>query len=69
MIGSAVGSFGGGLLSEALGGSYNFGAFIGGIVGGIGGGAIYSGITGIGIGSNGLKNVNDLVLSGKKNAG
>lgn len=44
MIGSGVGSIGGGFLSEALGFGFQAGAMIGGIVGGIIGGQIYEGI-------------------------
>ncbi len=44
MIGSGVGSIGGGFLSEALGFGFQAGAMIGGIVGGIIGGQIYKGI-------------------------
>ena len=45
MIGSGVGSIGGGFLSEALGFGFQAGAMIGGIVGGIVGGQIYKGFT------------------------
>ena len=45
MIGSGVGSFGGGYFNEkVLGGSYEFGSMIGGIGGGIAGGQIYNGL-------------------------
>ena len=44
MIGSGVGSIGGGFLSEALGFGFQAGAMIGGVVGGIVGGQIYKGI-------------------------
>ncbi|QVK19282.1 DNRLRE domain-containing protein [Mycoplasmatota bacterium] len=40
MIGSGVGSFAGGYISEGLGGSYELGSFIGSIGGGIAGGKI-----------------------------
>ena len=45
MIGSGVGSIGGGFLSEALGFGFEAGAMIGGVVGGIVGGQIYKGIS------------------------
>lgn len=45
LIGSGVGSIGGGFLSEALGFGFHAGAMIGGIVGGIVGGQIYKGIS------------------------
>ena len=44
LIGAGIGSFGGGYISEALGGSYELGWGIGGIVGGIAGGYVYKGI-------------------------
>ncbi len=47
MIGSGVGSIGGGFLSEALGFGFQAGAMIGGVVGGIVGGQIYSGVKNI----------------------
>ena len=47
MIGSGVGSIGGGFLSEALGFGFQAGAIIGGIVGGIVGGQVYKGIAAI----------------------
>ncbi len=45
MIGSGVGSIGGGFLSEALGFGFEAGAMIGGVVGGIVGGQIFKGVS------------------------
>lgn len=45
MIGSGVGSIAGGYISESLGGTFEFGAGIGGIVGGIVGGQIHNKIS------------------------
>ena len=45
MIGSGVGSIGGGFLSEALGFGFQAGAMIGGVVGGIVGGQIFKGVS------------------------
>jgi hypothetical protein len=44
MIGSGIGSFGGGYISEALGGNYEFGSLIGSILGGAAGNGIYKGL-------------------------
>ena len=48
MIGSGVGSFAGGYISEGLGGSYELGATIGNIGGGIAGGEVYNGLKNLG---------------------
>ena len=58
MIGSGVGSIGGGFLSEALGFGFEAGAMIGGVVGGIVGGQIYKGIAAKGIALSSTKSGN-----------